>query len=79
MRIIYTYILALLALCASCQRIDLPEDSQEDQPSDLPTCAIGSKATITFSTAELMNPETKGIIDPSVDVNTLYLIVFDEN
>ena len=79
MRRIYTYILALLALCVSCQRIDLPEDSQDDQTSDLPTCAIGSKATITFSTAELMNPETKGVIDPSVDVNTLYLIVFDEN
>ena len=79
MRRIYTYILALLSLCVACQRIDLPEESQAEQPSDLPTGAIGSKATITFSTAELMGPETKGVIDPSVDVNTLYLIVFDAN
>ena len=79
MRRIYTYILALLALCVSCQRIDLPEESQADQPADLPTCAIGSKATITFSIADLMVPETKVVIDPTIDVNTLYLIVFDEN
>lgn len=79
MRRIYTYILALLALCVSCQRIDLPEESQADQPADLPTCAIGSKATITFSIADLMDPETKVVIDPNIDVNTLYLIVFDEN
>ena len=79
MRRIFTYILALLALSVACQRIDLPEDSQADQPADLPTGAIGSKATITFTTADLTGPETKGVIDPSVDVNTLYLIVFDEN
>ena len=79
MRRIYTYILALLALCVSCQRIDLPEESQADQPADLPTCAIGSKATITFSIADLMDPETKVVLDPTIDVNTLYLIVFDEN
>lgn len=79
MRRIYTYILALLALCVSCQRIDLPEESQADQPADLPTCAIGSKATITFSIADLMDPETKVVLNPNIDVNTLYLIVFDEN
>ena len=72
---IFTYILALLALCLSCQRMELPEEF----PTARPTGAIGSKATITFSTAEVMEPETKGVIDPSVDVNTLYLIVFDEN
>ena len=79
MRRIYTYILALLALSAACQRVDLPEELPTEKPSDLPTGAIGRKATITFSTAELMGPETKGVIDPSVDVNTLYLIVFDAN
>lgn len=79
MRRIYTYILALLALCVSCQRIDLPEESQANQPADLPTCAIGSKATITFSIADLMDPETKVVLDPTIDVTTLYLIVFDEN
>lgn len=87
MRRIYTYILALLALSVSCQRIDLPEDSQSDQPAELPIGAIGSKATITFSTAELLEPETKGVLepeegegkDPSKNIKSLYLIVFDEN
>ena len=68
--------LALLSLGVSCQRLDLPEDGL---PADKPTCAIGSKATITFSTADLMNAETKAIIDPSKDVETLHLILFDEN
>lgn len=68
--------LALTALSVSCQRLDLPE---EVLPTEKPTCAIGSKATITFSTAGLMNAETKAIIDPSVDVETLHLILFDEN
>ena len=55
-------------------------DSQVDQPAELPTGAIGSKATITFSTAELMEHETRGVIDPAkMKVNTLHLIVFDEN
>ena len=79
MRKIYTYILALLALSVACQRIELPEELPTEKPADLPTGAIGRKATITFSTAELMGPETKGVIDPRVDVNTLYLIVFDAN
>ena len=83
MRRIYTYILVLLALSVACQRVDLPE---VNQPAELPTGAIGSKATITFSTADLMGPETRGvltpedpIINPSSDVKTLHLIVFDEN
>ena len=83
MRRIYTYILVLLALGVACQRVDLPE---VNQPVDLPVGAIGSKATITFSTADIMGPETRGvltpvdpIINPSSDVKTLHLIVFDEN
>ena len=87
MRRIYIYILALLALSAACQRIDLPEDSLVDQPAELPIGAIGSKATITFSTADLVEPETKGVFkpeegadkDPSENIKTLHLIVFDEN
>ena len=67
--------MALLALCVSCQRVDLPEEL----PTELPTCAIGSKATITFSIADLMNEQTKSVINPSIDVKTLHLIVFDEN
>ena len=79
MRRIYTYILALLALSVACQRIDLPVDSQVNQPTELPIGAIGSKATITFSTAELMEHETRGVLNPEVEVETLHLIVFDEN
>ena len=82
MRRIFTYILALLALSVACQRVDLPVG----QPDLLPIGAIGSKATITFSTAELLEPETRGvlspvdpIIEPSKDVKTLHLIVFDKN
>ena len=75
MRRLYIYILALLALSVSCQRLELPEEL----PTDKPTGAVGTKATITFSTAELMNEQTKAIIDPSVDVTTLHLILFDEN
>ena len=83
MRRLYTYILVLLALGVACQRVDLPE---VNQPVDLPVGAIGSKATITFSTADIMGPETRGVltpidptIEPSKDVKTLHLIVFDEN
>ena len=83
MRRLYTYILVLLALGVACQRVDLPE---VNQPAELPVGAIGSKATITFSTADIMGPETRGvlnpvdpIIDPSKNVKTLHLIVFDQN
>ena len=88
MRRIYTYILALalLTLSVACQRANLPEDSQVNQPVELPTGAIGSKATITFSTADLEGHETRGVlnpldpvIEPSKDVKTLHLIVFDKN
>ena len=88
MRRIYTYILALalLTLSVACQRANLPEDSQVNQPAELPTGAIGSKATITFSTADLEGHETRGVlnpldpvIEPSKDVKTLHLIVFDKN
>lgn len=81
MRRIYTYILALLALSVACQRVDLPVDSLVDQPAELPIGAIGSKATITFSTAELMEPETRGVVNSKKEegVETLHLIVFDKN
>ena len=79
MRRIFTYILALLALSVACQRVDLPDNPHGDQPTELPTGAVGSKATITFSTAELLEPETRGVVDPNVEVETLHLIVFDEN
>ena len=86
MRRIYTYILALavLALSVACQRANLPEDSLVDQPIQLPIGAIGSKATITFSTADLTGSETRGVLnpnitDPTTDIKTLHLIVFDEN
>ena len=76
MRRIYTYILALLVLSVACQRDNLLE---EFPAAELPIGAIGSKATITFSTADLMEPETRGVVDPEVGVETLHLIVFDEN
>ena len=79
MRRIYICILALLALCVACQRANLPEDSLVDQSTQLPTGAIGSKATITFSTADVMGHETRGIVNNRVEVETLHLIVFDEN
>ena len=82
-RLFNIYILVLLALGVACQRVDLPE---VNQPVDLPVGAIGSKATITFSTADVAGPETRGvltpvdpIINPSSDVKTLHLIMFDEN
>jgi hypothetical protein len=86
MRRLYTYILALLALGVACQRVDLPDNPQVNQPAELPIGAIGSKATITFSTADVTGPETRGTlspVDPVIearkDVKTLHLIVFDEN
>ena len=69
----------MLALCVACQRVNLPEDSQVDLPTNLPIGAIGSKATITFSTADLTVPETRGIVNHEVEVETLHLIVFDKN
>ncbi len=74
-RLFNIYILVLLALGVACQRVDLPDN----QPIDLPTGAVGSKATITFSTADLTGPETRGILNAEVEVETLHLIVFDEN
>ena len=74
-RLFNIYILVLLALGVACQRVDLPEN----QPAELPTGAIGSKATITFSTADVAGPETRGIVNSKVEVETLHLIVFDEN
>ena len=79
MRRIYTYILALLALSVACQRVDLPVDSLVNLPAELPTGAIGSKATITFSTADLMGLETRGVVQPKAEIDSLHLIVFDEN
>ena len=79
MRRIYTYILALLALSVACQRVDLPVDSLVNQPAELPIGAIGSKATISFSTADVTGPETRGVVDSEVGVETLHLIVFDKN
>ena len=75
MRRLYTYILVLLALSVACQRVDLPEN----QPVELPTGEIGSKVTIAFSTADVTGPETRGIVNAEVEVETLHLIVFDEN
>lgn len=86
MKRVFTYILALLALSVACQRVDLPDNPQVNQPAELPIGAIGSKATITFSTADVTGPETRGTlspVDPVIearkDVKTLHLIVFDEN
>ena len=76
MRRIYTYILALLVLSVACQRDNLLEDFPVDE---LPIGAIGSKATITFSTADFIEPETRGVVNSGVGVETLHLIVFDEN
>ena len=78
-RLFNIYILVLLALGVACQRVDLPDNPHGDQPAELPLGAIGSKATITFSTAELMEPETRAVVNPNVAVNTLHLIVFDAN
>ena len=76
MRRIYIYILVLLALSVACQRVDLPDNSL---PVQVPTGAIGSKATITFSTANVTGPETRFDVNPREDVQTLHLIVFDED
>ena len=54
----------------------MPEDTPINQ---LPTGAIGSKVAITFSTADLTGPKTRGIVNAQVEVETLHLIVFDEN
>lgn len=76
MRRIYIYILALLTLSVACQRVDLPE---VNRPAELPIGEIGSKVTITFSTANVTRPETRFDVNPREDVKTLHLIVFDEN
>ena len=74
-RLFNIYILVLLALGVACQRVDLPDN----QPAELPTGAVGSKATITFSTADVTGPETRGIVNAEVEIETLHLIVFDGN
>lgn len=78
-RLFNIYILVLLALGVACQRVDLPDNPQVNQPVELPTGEIGSKVTIGFSTADVTGPETRGIVDAKVEVKTLHLIVFDEN
>ena len=71
--------MALLALGVACQRVDLPDNPHGDHSAELPLGAIGSKATIAFSTADVTGPETRGIVNAEVEVETLHLIVFDEN
>ena len=78
-RLFNIYILVLLALGVACQRVDLPDNPHGDQPAELPTGEIGSKVTIGFSTADVTGPETRGIVNAEVEVETLHLIVFDEN
>lgn len=78
-RLFNIYILVLLALGVACQRVDLPDNPQVNQPAELPTGEIGSKVTIGFNTADVTGPETRGIVDAEVEVETLHLIVFDEN
>ena len=78
-RLFNIYILVLLALGVACQRVDLPDNPHGDQSAELPTGAIGSKVTIGFSTADVAGPETRGIVNAKVEVETLHLIVFDEN
>ena len=83
-RLFNIYILVLLALGVACQRVDLPDNPQVNQPAELPVGEIGSKVTITFSTADFMGPETRGVLNPEIDdptlnIETLHLIVFDEN
>ena len=78
-RLFNIYILVLLALGVACQRVDLPDNPHGDQPVDLPTGEIGSKVTIGFSTADVTGPETRGIVNAQVEIETLHLIVFDEN
>lgn len=75
MRKVFIYILLLLALCVSCQRIDLPEETLTGNPDGV----VGKKVQVSFTTAELENTETKAIIDPSVDIHTMHLVLFDEN
>ena len=71
--------MVLLALGVACQRVDLPDNPHGDQSAELPTGEIGSKVTIAFSTADVTGPETRGIVNAKVEVETLHLIVFDEN
>ena len=75
MRKVYTYILLLLALSVSCQRVDLPEEALTGSPNGV----VGKKVQISFTTADLENTATKAIIDPSVDIHTMHLVLFDEN
>lgn len=75
MKRIYTYILVLLSMCVACQRVDLPEEILAENPIGV----VGKKVQVEFSTAELLNVETKAIIDPSVDIHTMHLVLFDEN
>lgn len=75
MKKVYTYILLLLVLCVSCQRVNLPEETLTETPDGM----VGKKVLVTFSTAALINTETKAIIDPTTDIHTMYLILFDEN
>ena len=71
--------MVLLALGVACQRVDLPDNPHGDHSAELPTGEIGSKVTIGFSTADVTGPETRGIVNAKVEVETLHLIVFDEN
>ena len=75
MRKVFIYILLLLALCISCQRVNLPEETLTETPDGM----VGKKVLVTFSTAALINTETKAIIDPTTDIHTMHLVLFDEN
>lgn len=79
MRKIYIYVLAMLAVAFSCQRVELPQESERGNVGDE---LLKERVTVTFSADVPSAPDTKAFIDhkidPNEDIKTLHLVVFDE-
>lgn len=75
MKHIHLYTLAVLALAlSSCSM----EESVERLPADKPASEVTGKVTVSFSAMMPEKTVTKAVIDPSEDIHSLHLIVFDE-
>ena len=77
MRRLYTYILLGIAgLLFSCQKPELIEQETNTTPGD----GVFGEATVSFSALIPTTPATKAMGDePSTDIETLHLVIFDDN
>ena len=74
MRYIYSYILLLLTAVFSCQRVELPEETKHTDALSKGSVSVTFSAILPDSD----KPNTKVLVDPTDDITSLHLVVFNE-